>query len=63
MCFKTGLKSGKSVRITDVRWEGVPEVGGRSAEGSGPHGNQAGGRHSELNGRGGPGSAVGCVGV
>ena len=39
----------ESVRITHVRWEGVPEVGGRSAEGSGPHGNQACGRHSELN--------------
>ena len=53
----------ESVRITHVRWEGVPEVGGRSAEGSGPHGNQAGGRHIELNGRGGPESAGGCVGV
>ena len=52
----------ESVRITHVRWEGVPEVGGRSAEGSGPHGSQAGG-HSELNGRGGPESAGGCVGA
>ena len=63
MCFQTGLKSGESVRVTDVRWEGVPEVGGRSAECPAPHGDQAGGWYSELNGRGGPESAGGCVGV
>ena len=33
----------ESVRITDVSWEGVPEVGGRLAECPGPHGDQAGG--------------------
>ena len=38
-------------------------MGGRSAECPGPHGDQAGGWYSELNGRGGLESAGGCVGV
>ena len=36
---------------------------GRSAECPGPHGDQAGGWYSELNGRGGPERTGGCVGV
>ena len=38
-------------------------MGGRSAECPRPHGDQAGGWYGELNGKGGPESAVGCVGV
>ena len=56
----------KVERVSELRMSGgrvFQRWGGRSAEGSGPHGNQACGRHSEWNGRGGPESAGGCVGV
>ena len=58
-----GLECGKSVGVTNDRCEGIPKVGGRSAECPGPHGNQTGGWNSKLSGRGGPESAGGGVEV
>ena len=40
MGFKVGLKYRDRVHVSNVRGEGVPEVGGRATESSEPHGGQ-----------------------
>ena len=58
-----GFKSVQGLNVTDIRWERVPEAGGRAAEGSGPHSSQVGWRDSEADGGGRSEEPTGCVDV
>lgn len=51
--FESGFEEWQRVYGAEVRGEGVPELGSRTAEGSMTHGDEAGRRYRELeSGRG-----------
>lgn len=53
MSFESGFEEWQRVYGAEVRGEGVPELGSRTAEGSMTHGDEAGRRYRELeSGRG-----------
>lgn len=58
VCFKMGFERRERGYVTDVWWEGVPEVRGRATKGSKPHGSQ-----SEMDRGRRPESVNGCVDV